>query len=199
MRRKIAEGIDPVAERRQERLVVPTFKEAATLVFEEHKPGWKNGKHQAQWIATLETYAFPKLGRRLVSDIEGPAIRDVLAAIWLSKPETARRLRQRIAAVLDWSYAKGFRSTEAPMRSLAKGLPRQPKKGNHFAALPYEQVPEFIARLRERESVGRLALEALILTAARSGEIRCAAWDEVDLSGGLWTIPGCRPSRSASN
>ncbi|WP_308222978.1 Arm DNA-binding domain-containing protein [Sphingomonas sp. J344] len=169
MRRKIAQGIDPVAERKLERVTIPTFREAAIMVHEEHCAAWKNGKHQQQWISTLESYVFPAFGDRPVNEIEGPAIRDVLAPIWLSKPETARRVRQRIATVLDWACAKGFRRTEAPMRSIAKGLPRQPKKDRHFAAMPYADVPAFIERLRERESVGRVALEALILTAARSG------------------------------
>lgn len=192
MRKKIAQGIDPVAERKQERMVIPTFRKAAELVHEEHEKAWKNGKHQNQWIATLKTYAFPSLGDRLVSEIEGPLIRDVLAPIWLAKPETARRVRQRIGTVLDWSYARGFRATEAPMRSLSKGLPRQPKKDSHFAALPYSGVPKFLEKLGERESVGRVALEALILTAARSGEIRGATWSELDLEGALWTLPAAR-------
>jgi len=191
-RKKLAQGVDPVAERKQERSTVPTFRDAADMVHKEHQEGWKNGKHQKQWLATLETYAFPSLGNRLVSEIEGPAIRDVLAPIWLSKPETARRVRQRIGTVLDWAYAKGFRSSEAPMRSLSKGLPRQPKKDGHFAAMSYAQLPAFLAKLRERESVGRLALEVLILTAARSGEIRGAEWTELDLDAGLWTLPASR-------
>lgn len=192
MRKKIAQGIDPVAERKQKRQVIPTFRKAAELVHEEREKAWKNGKHQNQWLATLRTYAFPKLGDLLVGDIEGPLIRDVLAPIWLAKPETARRVRQRIGTVLDWSYAKGFRATEAPMRSLSKGLPRQPKKDNHFAALPYTAVPDFLEKLGERESVGRVALEALILTAARSGEIRGATWSELDLKAALWTVPAAR-------
>lgn len=192
LRRQIAQGIDPIAERRKVEDPVPTFREAATLVHEEHKAAWKNGKHQDQWINTLTTYAYPKLGDRLVNDIEGPIIRDVLAPIWLAKPETARRVRQRIGAVLDWSYAKGYRPTEAPMRSLSKGLPRQPRKDCHFAAMPFTDVPKLIARLRERSSVGRLAMEALILTAARSGEIRGATWNEVDLEAGMWTVPADR-------
>jgi integrase len=192
MRKKIAQGIDPVEERKQERIVVPTFRNAAKMVHEEHQAGWKNGKHQKQWLATLETYAFPLMGDRLVDQIEGPLIRDALAPIWLSKPETARRVRQRIGAVLDWACAKGFRKTEAPLRSISKGLPRQPKKDGHFAAMPYAKVPTFIAKLRDRESVGRVAMEALILTAARSGEIRGATWTELDLETGLWTIPAVR-------
>lgn len=192
LRRQIAQGIDPIAERKKVEDPVPTFREAATLVHEEHKAAWKNGKHQDQWINTLTTYAYPKLGDRLVNDIEGPIIRDVLAPIWLAKPETARRVRQRIGAVLDWSYAKGYRPTEAPMRSLSKGLPRQPRKDGHFAAMAFAEVPKLIARLRERSSVGRLAMEALILTAARSGEIRGATWNEIDLEAGMWTVPAER-------
>jgi hypothetical protein len=140
-RQKIAQGIDSVAERKQERQVIPTFRKAAEMVHEEHQKAWKNGKHQDQWIATLKSYAFPKMGDRLVSEIEGSLIRDVLAPIRLTKPETARRVRQRIGTVLDWSYARRFRATEAPMRSLSKGLPRQPKKESHFAALPYPSIP----------------------------------------------------------
>lgn len=191
-RKKIAQGIDPVAERKQERQSVPTFRKAAKDVHEEHEKAWKNGKHQNQWIATLETYAFPKVGDLPVNEIEGPLIRDVLAPIWLTKPETARRVRQRIGTVLDWSYAKGFRATEAPMRSLSKGLPRQPKKDGHFAAMPYAAVPDFLEKLSERETVGRLALQALIFTAARSGEIRGATWAELDLEAALWTVPATR-------
>lgn len=192
VRRQIAQGIDPVAEKKKVADPVPTFREAALAVHEEHKAAWKNGKHQDQWINTLTTYAFPALGDKLVTDIEGPAIRDVLAPIWLAKPETARRVRQRIGAVLDWSYAKGYRPSEAPTRSLSRGLPRQPRKDGHFAAMPWPEIPAFIQRLRERVSVGRVALEALILTAARSGEIRGATWDEVDLEAGLWSVPAER-------
>ena len=193
LRKQVLAGIDPVAEKKREREPIPTFAAAAGRVHEEHKRGWKNGKHQAQWIATLETYAFPKLGDMTVDTIEGPAVRDVLADIWLEKPETARRVRQRIGTVLDWAYAKGFRSTEAPMRSLSKGLPRQPRKGDrHHAALPYTELPAFLSKLRERVSVGRLALEAALLTAARSGEVRGATWSEVDLDAAIWTIPAGR-------
>jgi len=192
IRRQIAQGLDPIAERQRERQMIPNFREAAKIVHGEHKASWKNGKHQSQWLSTLESYAFPKLGNHLVSDIGAPEIRDVLAPIWLSKPETARRVRQRIGTVLDWACVKGFRTSEAPLRSLSKGLPRQPKKDRHFAAMAYADVPKFIERLQERESVGRLALEALILTAARSGEIRFARWREIDLENGLWSIPAER-------
>lgn len=187
-RAQVEAGLDPVAQRKKA-AGVPTFREAAALVHAEHKKGWKNGKHQGQWLRTLEVYAFPTLGDRLVSEIDGPAVRDVLAEIWTDKAETARRVRQRIGAVLDWAYSKGHRDGEAPMRSLSKGLPRQPKKTGHHAAMAFADVPAFLKRLRERESWGRLALEGAILTAARSGEIRGAKWSEVDLEKGLWTVP----------
>lgn len=191
-RRLIAQGIDPIAEKKKERVVIPTFRAAAEQVHQEQKASWKNGKHQAQWITTLETYAYPFIGDRLVNDIEGPQIRKALLPIWLSKPETARRVRQRICAVLDWAYVNGYRVSEAPLRSLSKGLPRQPKDDGHFAAMSFADVPAFLAKLRERVSVGRVALEALILTAARSGEIRGATWSEIDLEAGLWSIPAER-------
>ena len=122
-RRQVARGIDPVAERRKVADPVPTFRDAATRVHTEHKQSWKNGKHQAQWINTLETYAFPMIGDRPVNEIEGPAIRDVLAPIWLSKPETARRVRQRIGAVLDWSYVKGIRRARRRCAPSQRGCP----------------------------------------------------------------------------
>ena len=190
-RSQVQAGLNPVAQR-QKALGIPTFRQASSAVHQENKRSWKNGKHQVQWLRTLEVYAFPTLGDRLVSEIDGPAVRDVLAEIWLEKPETARRVRQRIGAVLDWAYSKGHRASEAPMRSLSKGLPRQPKNKGHHAAMPFTDVPAFLTRLREKETWGRLALEAAILTAARSGEIRGAIWSEVDLENGLWTVPAER-------
>jgi integrase len=192
--RKLAHaGIDPLEERRKVQVVIPTFEEAAKQVHKELLGAWKNGKHTDQWLTTLKLYAFPKLGKLRVDEIEGPLIRDVLAEIWLKIPETARRVKQRIGTVLDWSYAKGFRKTEAPMRSLAKGLARQPKRKSHHAAMPHDALPEFMARLRAKPlTVGRVALEALILTAVRSGEIRGARWPELNKDFSVWTIPGDR-------
>lgn len=192
MRRDIQRGIDPIAERKKQEVVVPTFTSAARIVHAEQKASWKNGKHQNQWITTLEKYAFPTLGDRLVNDIEGPLIRECLLSIWLDKPETARRVKQRIGVVLDWAYANGMRETEAPMRSLGRALPRQPKQDSHFAAMPYEDIQAFIKHLHNRTSVARLALEFLILCASRSGEVRGAKWAEVDLKNRLWTIPAER-------
>jgi len=192
MRRDIQRGIDPIEERKRQKIEILTFKAAAEKVHTEQKATWKNGKHQDQWINTLETYAFPKLGDRLVNDIEGPLIREVLLDFWLEKPETARRVKQRIGVVLDWAYANGMRATEAPMRSLSRALPRQPKQDGHFAAMPYEDVPTFLKHLHKRTSVARLGLEFLILTASRSGEVRGAKWAEINLDAKLWTVPAER-------
>ena len=192
LRRDIQRGIDPIAEREKQEIKILTFAEAARKVHQEQKAGWKNGKHQEQWINTLEKYAFPMLGKRLVNDIEGPLVRECLVAIWLKKPETARRVKQRIGMVLDWAYASGMRATEAPMRSLSRALPRQPKQDGHFVAMPYEDVPVFMESLRKRSSVPRLALEFLILCASRSGEVRGAKLSEIDFNAKLWTIPAER-------
>lgn len=191
-RREIQRGVDPIEERKRQKVEILTFRAAAEKVHAEQTATWKNGKHQDQWINTLKSYAFAKLGDRSVDDIEGPLIREVLLGIWLEKPETARRVKQRIGVVLDWAYASGMRSTEAPMRSLGRALPRQPKQDGHFAAMPYEDLPKFISHLRQRRSVARLALEFLILTASRSGEVRGAKWAEIDLGAKLWTVPAER-------
>lgn len=192
VRAQVEAGLDPVAERRKAD-GIPTFRKAAEQVFEQNSKTWRNGHHQWQWMRTLEMFAFPSIGDALVSEITGPMIRDLLADIWLTKPETARRVRQRVGAVLDWAYAKGWRDTEAPMRSITKGLPRQPRATAHHAALPYADVPPFLATLRAgRPTFGRLALEALVLTAARSGEIRGARWSEIDLAAAKWTVPAER-------
>lgn len=191
-RRLCAEGKDPLEEKRAAQLArrgKPTFKAAANEAHSELVAGWKNEKHKAQWISTLENYAFPHIGDLKVDKVTGPQVRELLLPIWLQKPETARRVRQRVAAVLDWAHAKGFRETEAPLRSIAKGLPKQPKKDSHFAAMPYDEVPNFMDSLRKVDSMGRLALRFLILTAVRSGEVRGATWDEIDLRESVWRIP----------
>lgn len=191
-RRQLRAGVDPLEAKRKASLRIPTFRDAAKEVHGEHKGGWKNTKHVAQWLSTLESYAFPHFGDVRLDMVDTGHVRDALAAIWLTKPETARRVRQRIATVLDYGHGKGWREYPFVMGPVSKALPRQPKKDGHFDAMPFASVPGFVERLRERASIGRLALEALILTATRSGEIRGALWGEFDLDGATWTIPAER-------
>jgi integrase len=163
-------------------------------VHAEHSAAWKNPKHAAQWISTLVEYVFPAFGDRRVDHIDTPDVLKVLSPIWLTKPETARRVRQRIGTVLDWAKAAGFRAGENPVAGVAKGLPKQPDRDDHHAALPYARVPEFIQILRQTDAseAAKLAFEFLILTATRTGEVLGAKWREVDLEQKTWTIPGER-------
>ncbi len=191
-RRQLRGGVDPLEAKRKAALRIPSFRETAIAVHNEHKESWKNAKHGAQWLSTLESYAFPILGDVRIDAVDTGHVRDALAAIWLTKPETARRVRQRIATVLDYGHGKGWREQPFVMGPVNKALPRQPKKDGHFEAMPFAGVPALIERLRERTSIGRLALEALILTATRSGEVRGARWPELDLDRATWTIPAER-------
>ena len=191
VRSQIEVGIDPVAERRKA-AGIPTFREAAALVYAEHASGWKGGKdstHGKQWLTTLDSYAFPAFGDYAVSAVDTSVVRDCLAQIWLTKPETARRVRQRIRTVIDWAVAKGYRESSLAMPAIDKALPKQRAKPKHHTALPYEQAPAFMADLRKKETLGRLALEALILTAVRSGDLRGMKWGEIDSAENLWRIP----------
>lgn len=188
--RKVARnGGDPIAERDKERRPVPTFKAAAKACHEEMKRGWEP-KHAAAWLSSLEDHAYAALGNMRVDTIEASNVRDALAPIWIEKPVMARKVRQRIGAVLNFAKSKGWRASEAPVRSVTVGLSRQPKGGN-FAAMPYAELPAFVQAVRAApETIGRLALLFTILTAARSGEVRSARWSHIDLDAALWRRPG---------
>jgi integrase len=194
MRNIARKGGDPMAERRKVRVQVPTFKEAAKTVHEEHSSTWKNEKHAAQWINTLKEYAFPIFGDRPVDQVDTPEVLNALSKIWLTKPETARRVRQRIGTVMDWAKVAGYRTGENPINGIAKGLPSQPKKQKHHAALPYSDVILFINELADVDASEstRLAFEFLILTATRTSEVILAEWSEIDLDEKAWTIPAER-------
>jgi integrase len=193
-RRAARQGGDPIEARRQAQAVAPTFEEAARRVHEAHAAGWKNPKHAAQWINTLQQYVFPHIGGKQVDKVTTADVLRALSPIWLTKPETARRVRQRVAAVLDWAKAAGFRTGDNPVEGVGKGLPRQNDKAQHHAALAYADVPAFVGRLREAEAgeTVRAAFEFLILTAARTGEVIAAQWSEFDLAAKLWTVPAER-------
>ena len=200
----IDEGRDPVAERRKGREKQSTFRECAEEFIAANRDGWRNAKHAAQWESTLETWAYPKLGNEPVASIDRNMIESVLVQpvakadgkpLWSARHETATRLRQRIEKVLDYASARNFRSGDNPARwrgNLEPILPKiskERKQPKHHAALPYVEVPAFIADLRERAGTAARALEFAILTAARSGEVRMADWSEIDLERAVWTIP----------
>jgi integrase len=194
--RKLAKaGLDPALERKKALQLIPSFREAAKLYHSAVKGSWRNGKHAGQWLATLEVHAFPLIGTMRVDHIDAPTIQSVLLPIWLTLPETARRVRQRIGSVLDYAHGQGWRATETPrnaVNSLMKRI-KQPRRGAGFAAMPYADLPAFMAVLRDGQpSVGRLALQFLILTAGRSGEIRGASWEEIDLDKQQWNLPAER-------
>ena len=193
--RKVArDGGDPIAERAQAQAVVPTFAEAAEQVHLEQAPGWKNPKHAAQWITTLRTYANPHFGSRRLDQVTTPDVLRALSPIWLSKPETARRVRQRIHAVLDWAQASGYRTGENPVNGVGRGLPRQSDSQEHHAALPFADVPGFLSTLRSSNegAIAKLAFEYLILTAGRTSEVLNAQWSEIDTGEALWVVPAAR-------
>jgi integrase len=195
LKRLYRKGADPLLERRTAKTAfaeLPTFREAAQVAHQEHQGGWRNIKHRADWLSSLERYAFPEIGHIRIDSVTAPMIRDVLLPIWLDRPETARRVRQRVKLVVDWASAKGYRPY-LELGGISKALPRQPKSDNHFAAMPFEDVPNFITSLRvSKETISRLALQFLIFTAARSGEVRGAQWNEMDLIARTWTVPGSR-------
>jgi len=195
--RKIARsGGDPIVERRKAQ-AIPTFEDLAKQLHMSKRPEWRNPKHAAQWLSTLKVYAFPKIGRGRVDDVDTDAVLSVLRAIWSEKPETASRVRQRLEAVLDYATAIGKRQGDNPARwrgHLDHLLPKPSKVRvvQHHAALDWRDLPAFMANLRDREGVAVKALAFAILTAARSGEVRGMRWSEVDLDAGVWTVPATR-------
>lgn len=202
-REKIYAGVDPIVERRkaQSALVAArasqkTFGDCVTGFLDAKSGEWRNAKHRAQWSATLDKYAASLKGM-LVADIELPQVLAVLQPIWAGKTETASRVRGRIESVLDWATVRGYRAGENPARwrgHLEQLLARPSRiaKAQHHPALPIDDVPAFMAKLRAAEGQGARALELAILTAARSGEVRGAVWSEFDLEAGVWTVPAER-------
>ena len=194
LRKTARAGGNPLEERRKARVTAPTFKEAAIQVHMDHSKTWKNEKHAAQWINTLKEYAFPHFGDLPVNQISTAEVLKALSPIWLTKPETARRVRQRIGTVMDWAKAAEHRSGDNPINGIAKGLPKQPKKRSHHAALSYSEVSTFITDLQQTDAIEstRLAFEFLILTATRTSEVIFAEWSEINFEKKAWTIPGSR-------
>ncbi len=204
LRKQIATGIEPLIEKQRlesERKVAiaksMTFKQCADAYIKAHQAGWKNKKHIQQWQNTLTQYAYPVFGELDVKAIDTGLITKCLEPIWLTKNETAGRVRGRIESVLDWATARKYREGDNPARwrghldkLLAK--PSKIQKTEHHKALPYGEINGFINSLRLQDGIAAKCLEFTILTAARTGESIGATWDELDLSAKTWTIPAVR-------
>ncbi|MBT4934461.1 MAG: tyrosine-type recombinase/integrase [Rhodospirillaceae bacterium] len=201
-RESIRNGIDPIDARRaagldrKREVNALTFEKAARQCHDDNKSGWRNPKHAAQWITTLETYVFPHIGGRKIDSLKARDFADALRPIWLDKPETASRVRQRCSTVMDWCAAQDLIAGN-PVGVVGKLLPKQPsaqERVKHQPAMAWGDVPKFIEdHLRIGTSnVSKKMLEFLILTAARSGETRAMTWAEVDLTDCVWTVPAER-------
>ena len=195
----VAEGRDPLAEKRWAKM--PTFAEAAAKVHEVNLPRWKNGKHADQWINTLRTYAFPTIGKMPLDRITRRDVLAVLTPIWTTKPETARRVRQRIRTVLKWAMAHEFVEHNAAGEGIDGALPAMRRFKAHHRALPHAEIPAALETIDASTTgmAAKLCLRFLILTAARSGEARGAIWSETDLGNRLWTIPAERMKGGAEH
>ena len=203
-RRQLIDGVDVLAARKEERKELrvemesrKTFEWCAREYMRLHQVEWKNSKHRDQWSSTLETYAFPVIGRLAVSEIKTQHMAKILSPIWHKKWETAKRVRGRIEKILDWAKVLDYRSGENPAvwrGNLEHILPKKSanQQVRHHPALPYSSIPRFISELRLREGVSAKALEFTILCAARTGEILGARWDEMDTQNGVWRIPAER-------
>ena len=203
-RQQRAEGVDPIEARRERRArvrlaaaKVMTFRQCAEAYIAAHAAGWKNPKHAAQWPSTLASYVYPVIGALAVQAVDTGLVMRCLEPIWHDKPETAGRVRGRIEAVLDWAAARGHRQGENPGRwkgHLENLLPAKSKvqRVEHHAALPYAEINTFLAELRRQDGIAALAFEFAILTAARTGEVLGARWEEIAPGERLWTIPAAR-------
>ena len=191
-RTAVAEGRDPLSEKR--RATMPTFREAAGIVYKANLHRWRNGKHTKSWWQTLERHALPKLGRLPLDRIHQTDILSVLEPIWGIRQETARRVRQRIRIVLAWGMSHGFVEKNAAGEVLDGALPKKPKKQAHFRSLSYKEVPSALTVVEKSGASlsAKLCLRFLVLTVARSGEARGATWDEIEFEEQQWRVPADR-------
>ena len=191
-REAIGNGRDPVADKR--RPAMPTFSEAAHAVHEANKPRWRNGSHTSAWIQTLERHAFPKIGNKHIDTISRTDVLTVLTPIWSTRPETARRVRQRMRTIFRWAMASELIETNPAGEVIDGALPSMPKVKTHLRALPYQEVGSALKTVDASQTslAAKRCLKFLVFTAARSGEARGATWDEIDLEAATWTIPGSR-------
>ena len=191
-RAAVAEGRDPVAEKHAP--AMPTFREAAHAVHEANKPRWRNPRHASGWIQTLERHAMPTLNNTPLDRIDQGDVLQVLTPIWTTRPETARRVRQRMRTVFKWAISYGFMESNPAGEAIDGALPTMPKVKAHFRALPYQEVKSALDTVAASQASmsAKLCFRFLVLTAARSGEARGAIWDEIDFQGQEWRIPAQR-------
>ena len=174
---------------------IPTFAKAAEIVIGIHAEGWKDGgKSENQWRSSLRDYVLPMIGHKRVNDITTADVMGALVPHWTSKHETMRRVKQRVSAVMRWSMAQGFRQDDPAGDALNVALPKRGNPRQHLKALPYHEVSAALDAVNQSSSalVTKLAFHFLVLTAARSGEVRGATWDEIDLDNATWTVPAER-------
>ncbi len=191
-RASIADGKDPVEEKRKPAEL--TFSRAAHAVHEVNRPRWRNERHALSWMQTLERHAFPKIGSKPIASIGRTDVLTVLTPIWSTRPETARRVRQRMRTVFRWAMANELIEMNPAGEAIDGALPSMPKIKAHLRALPYQDVGSALKTVDASQTslVAKRCLRFLVLTAARSGEARGATWDEIDLDGAAWTIPASR-------
>ena len=188
----IADGIDPVSNGGSSS--TPTFAEATTAVLEMNRPRWKSDKHPTVWLQSLERHAMDKIGKVRIDRIDQADVLEVLKPIWTEIPETARRVRQRMRTVFRWAMSHRYIEHNPAGEAIDGALPRMPKVKNHLRSLPYAEVSEALESVEASPASlsSKLCFRFLVLTAARSGEARGAVWEEIDLDGGVWEIPGER-------
>ena len=191
--RKLArEGGDPLAEKRRTE-GIPTFAEAASRVLEQKRGGWRGRRHHREWMSSLRRFAFPRIGKMPVSEVTSADVLEILTPIWHRKASSARRVRQRLRAVLEWAVAMEFR-IDNPCDRIGPVLGPQHDVTEHMQALPHREVAAAIRTVQAATApeVAKLAFEFLVLTAARWGEVRWAEWEEIDRDAGVWTVPAKR-------
>lgn len=194
LRKTLRAGHNPVSKRRASRKSVPTFEKVTR---DAMKGGWKDQRH-ASWMSSFERHVFPLVDGKAVTAINSAAVLTVPEPIWLTIPDTAKRVLQRIGTVLDYAHIKGLVPEEVSLRSVTRGLPRQTHQVTHRAAMPHEDAPAFMQILSTLPwTLGRDALRLTILTAVRSNETRKATWGEFDLDKAIWSIPAARMSAAA--
>ena len=187
-------GGDPLAQKHQEQGQVISFRDVAFKVHEQYEGAWKNEKHKAQWLSSLENHAFPKIGYKPVGEITSADVLTVLGPIWNEKPETAKRVLQRIRAIIKWAKAKAYHKGDDPVELALAALPRRSKKAVHHASLPFAALPDVYGQLTVSQlaDATKQALRLVILTACRTTEALEADWSEIDMEKKLWTIPAER-------